>query len=139
MGGATYYAKACDSTGCGNQISFTMATITPVPTSSFDAGYNGIVSTHWGITSLPMYLLLAYTRSVPATIIWGIIFGAIICGFFRKTKSVRLISILMLVLSPLIMSSSTGLMLGMPLVMQSMGAVMFAAGLAGIGLSFVKK
>jgi hypothetical protein len=139
MGGQTYYATACDSTGCGNQVSFSTLAITPVPTHGYDAGFNTIVVSHWNLMAITSAIIGAYTASIPTTIVFGIIFGFIIIGFWRQMRSVRLISILLMILSPLIMYPTTGLMLGMPGVMQSLGAMMFACGLAGILLSFIKK
>jgi hypothetical protein len=37
------------------------------------------------------------------------------------------------------MTPSTGLYIGMPLAMQSLGAVLFALGFAGVALSLIKK
>jgi len=139
IGGYTYYAKACDSTGCSNQVSFTMAAITPVPTQGYDVGANTLVASHFSITLLPAALLAAYTVNIPATIFFAIIIGFLTIGIWRRTKSVRLVGILYMILGPLIMSGGVGLYIGMPLFMQSLGAVLFAAGMAGILLSFVKK
>jgi len=58
---------------------------------------------------------------------------------WMRTKSVRLISILMMISSPFIVSSGLGLYMGIPLVEQALGQALLAAGIAGIMLSFVKK
>jgi len=139
MGGQKYYASACDDTGCGNEVTWTMAAITPIPTRGFDAGWNGLVMSHWSLATISMFFLYAYTTNIPLTIFWGFIVGAIVIGFWRKTKHVRLIGILMIVLSPILMTPSTGLYIGMPLAMQSLGAVLFALGFAGVALSLIKK
>jgi hypothetical protein len=139
LGGTKYYAKACDQTGCGNEVSFTMLAITPLPTYHFDSGFNGMVLTHWNIAYFGQWIVIAYTTNIPQPIFVGLIFGCIIVGFWRKTKSTRLISILLMILGPLIMYPNVGLYLGMPSVMQSLGAILFALGFAGVMLSFVKK
>ena len=139
LGGTKYYAKACDSTGCGNEVSYTMAAITPLPTYHYDAGFNGIASSHFNLAYIGQWVVVAYTTNIPQPVFVGLIFGCIIVGFWRKTKSTRLISILLMILGPLIMYPNVGLYLGMPSVMQSLGAILFALGFAGVLLSFVKK
>lgn len=139
MGGQRYYASACDDTGCGNEVTWIMLAITPMPTRGFDAGWNGLITSHWSLATITMFFLYAYTTNIPLTIFWGFIVGSIVIGFWRKTKHVRLIGILMIVLSPILMTPSTGLYIGMPLAMQSLGAVLFALGFAGVALSLVKK
>jgi hypothetical protein len=145
LGGTKYYAKACDQTGCGNEVSYTMAAITPLPTYHFDAGMNSIISSHFNLAYMGGYVVAAYVNSNPAlggfppSVFVGFIMGCIIVGFWRKTKSTRLISILLMILGPLIMYPNVGLYLGMPAVMQSLGAILFALGFAGVMLSFVKK
>ena len=42
LGNRVYYAKACDSTGCGNQASFTTATVTAAPATTFGNTYKNI-------------------------------------------------------------------------------------------------
>jgi hypothetical protein len=139
MGGQRYYASACDDTGCGNQVTWVMAAITPIPTHGFDAGWNGLVLSHWSLATISSFFLYAYTTNIPLTVFWGFIVGAIILGFWRKTKHVRLVGTLLIILSPILMVPTTGLYIGMPLVMQSLGAVLFALGFAGVALSLIKK
>ena len=139
LGGTTYYATACDSTGCGNTVSFTTLAITPIPTRNYDAGFNEMQETHFSPVFMGRVLVEGYTTNMPATVMFGIILGSVIVAFWRTTKSVRLVSIVFMCLSPLVLSKQAGLYIGMPSVMQSLGAVMFAAGIAGVLLSFVKK
>jgi len=139
-GNTVYYAKACDLTGCdaGSQM-FTTAAITPIPTSSFGTGFRNITDTHFQ----PMYLVpaifLAYFNVVPATIFFGILFGMVTLGIWRRTKSVRMISVLMIIISPLIMTANTGMNFGVPVTFQALGQALMAAGVAGMLLSLVKK
>lgn len=42
LGNRLYYAKACDSTGCGNEISFTTVTVTAAPQTTFGNVYKNI-------------------------------------------------------------------------------------------------
>jgi hypothetical protein len=145
LGNTLYYAKACDATGCGNEVSYTTAVITPVPTYHFDTGFNALSASHWNLAYMGGALVGAYVNpnpnlaGMPMSVFVGIIMGCIVLAFWRKTKSTRLISILLMILGPLIMYPNVGLMLGMPAMMQALGAILFALGLSGTVLSFIKK
>lgn len=139
LGGTKYYATACDNTGCGNEVSFTTLAITPIPTRGFDAGFNGMASSHFSLIGMGAWLIWPYTTSIPTALFFGFIFGIIVIGFWRTTKSVRLVGGLFMILSPLLLTKEAGLYLGMPTMMQQLGAVLFAAGMAGVLLSLVKK
>jgi PKD repeat protein len=42
FGNTRYYVQACDQTGCGNEVSFSTLAITPMPTTTYGAGYKAI-------------------------------------------------------------------------------------------------
>jgi hypothetical protein len=138
-GSTEFYARACDQTGCGNEISFTTLQITPMPTTTFGRGYTNISKSHWNITVISPSLLEAYTNIIPPAIFFGLFLGIVVLGMWRRNKTVRLVSIVFIILSPLIMSSDIGLMMGVPLAEQSIGQALLAAGIAGMLLSLVKK
>lgn len=139
MGGTTYYAVACDDTGCGNEITFTTLPITPLPYTTFGAGYRNLTQSHFNISYIAPALFLAYTNVIPGTIFFGLFLGIIVIGLWRRNRGVRLVSVMFIIISPLIMSSNIGLMMGVPLIEQAIGQALLAAGIAGILLSFLKK
>jgi hypothetical protein len=138
LGFTKYYAVACDSTGCGNEISFTTLPITPIPVTNYAAGYRNLTESRFNLVMIGGTLFRAYTTLMPASVVFGLLFGGITIGMWQRTRSVRLISILMMIASPFIVLSGAGLMLGVPLAEQSLGQVLLAAGLAGVFLSFIK-
>jgi membrane protein CcdC involved in cytochrome C biogenesis len=83
--------------------------------------------------------LLGYFNVMPASIFFGLLFGLIVIGMWRRNRGIRLVSIVMIILSPLIMMSNTGLMFGIPLAEQALGQALLAAGISGVLLSFIKK
>lgn len=93
----------------------------------------------WDLMQLVPAVLMPYTNIFGTTLFFGLFFGFIVLGFFARNKSVRLVSILFIILSPLIMTSGVGISWGMPTVMQSIGQALLAAGIAGVLLSFLKK
>jgi hypothetical protein len=138
LGFTRYYVKACDSTGCGNEISFTTAAITPIPVTQFGAAYRNLTANRFNLVLVGGVLFRAYTTLMPASVAFGFLFGVIVIAMWQRTKSVRLVSILMMIASPFIVLSGAGLMLGVPLAEQAIGQTLLAAGLAGVFLSFIK-
>jgi hypothetical protein len=139
LGNTKYFVKACDSTGCGNEVSFTTAAITPIVVVTYGAGLRNLTATRFNTVLIGGTLFRAYTNLMPASVMFGLLFGAIVIGSWIRNRSVRLISILMIIISPFIVSSSAGLYLGIPLVEQAIGQALLACGLAGVMLSFIKK
>jgi len=84
-------------------------------------------------------ITLAYRNIIPNTIFFGVLFGVLVLGFWRRNRSVRLVSILFIMLGPFLFFSDAGLMLGIPGAEQGIGVVLLALGLAGIMLSFIKR
>ena len=138
-GNTHYVAQACDVSGCGVEIDFTTLPNTPVPTTHFGSAFFNITGSHLNPMVIGPNIFSAYFTLTPPTLFFGIFFGFIVLGFWRRTNSVRLVSIIMIILSPVILSSNLGLFFGVPLVEQALGQVLLACGVAGIMLSFVKK
>jgi hypothetical protein len=138
LGFTKYYAVACDSTGCGNEISFTTLQVTPIQVTNYGAGYRNLTESRFNMILVGGTLFRAYTTLMPASVVFGLLFGVITIGMWQRTKSVRLIGILMMIASPFIVMSGAGLMLGVPLAEQALGQTLLAAGLAGVFLSFIK-
>jgi hypothetical protein len=139
LGNSVYYAKACDDTGCGNEITFTTAAITPIPTTTFGAGFKNLTQSHFNIMFIAPAFLQAYFNITGTSLFFGLLFGMITLGMWRRNRGIRLVSVTMIILSPLIMASNIGLMFGIPPIMQSIGQALLAAGVAGVLLSFVKR
>ena len=84
-------------------------------------------------------LMKAYTNIIPNAIFFGVIFGVVALGFWRRNRSVRLVSIVFIMLGPFLFFSDAGLMLGIPGSEKGIGLVLLAMGLAGTLLTFVKR
>ncbi len=93
----------------------------------------------WDLMQILPGVLLPYTNIFGTTLFFGLVFGFMTLGFWLRTNSVRLVSIVMIILSPLIMTSGIGISWGMPTTMQAIGQALLAAGIAGVLLSFVKR
>lgn len=139
LAGTKYWVKACDQTGCGNEISFTSGAAVPITVVAYGAGMRNLTATRFNTVLIAGTLFKGYTNLMPASIMFGLLFGAIVMGSWIRNRSVRLISILMIIVSPFIVSSNAGLYMGIPLVEQALGQALLAIGLTGVMLSFIKK
>lgn len=140
IGGSTIYYKACDDTGCGVERTLTILAITPIPTSNFGAAYNNLSARHFQIDSIPRNLLPGYTYGgTPANVIWGIMLFFIFLGFWFRTRSVRLVLIMGLLMAVFVLTPTAGLMLGAPLMFQMVAQGLMAACIAGVAISFIRK
>lgn len=93
----------------------------------------------WDLMQILPAVLKPYTDIFGQTLFFGLVFGFFTVGMWRRTNSVRLVSIVMIILSPLIMTSGIGISWGMPTTMQAIGNALLAAGIAGVFLSFIKR
>lgn len=138
-GGESVYYYGCDLTGCGNEQHVTISSITPMPTTTFGKPLTNITRSRWDIQVVMFSLLAGYTTVTTSTVLFGIAFLFLMIGIWMRTRSVRLIAILGIIISPFIMYGSTGLMLGIPSVGQAVAQGLLAAGLAGVLFSFMRK
>ena len=140
LGSTTYYASACDSTGCDpNSVSFTTLPVTPAPVRNFGQAFRNITESHFNLVTIGGSIFSAYTNVMPASVMFGMLFGVITMGIWTRTKTVRTVAITMMIISPFIVTSNAGLYLGIPLVEMAIGQALLAAGFSGILLSLVKK
>jgi hypothetical protein len=138
-GEETVYYQPCDTTGCGNEQHLTLLTVTPVPTTTYAKLMRNITNSRFNPMVISQSLLSAYTTVTPATVLFGIAFFFIMIGIWMRTRSVRLIAILGILISPFIMYTSAGLQLGIPSVGVGVAQGLLAAGLAGVLFSWIRK
>jgi len=141
IGGSTIYYVACDSTGCDpNEQTLNIPAITPNPTTTFGAGFRNMSARHFSIDSIAPNLLPGYfATGISPTLLWGIMFFFIAAGFWFRTRSVRLIVILIFLMGTFIFAPTSGLMLGIPLMGQYILQGLMAAAIAGILIGFIRK
>jgi hypothetical protein len=141
IGGSTVYYVACDTTGCDtNEQTLNIPDITPIPTTTFGAAFKNMSARHFAIDSIAPNLLPGYfATGISPTLLWGIMFFFLAAGFWFRTRSVKLIVILVFLMSVFILSPTAGLMLGMPLMGQYILQGLIAAAISGILISFIRK
>ena len=140
IGGQTIWYQACDSTGCGNERTLTLATITVLPTPTFGNAYRNLTARHFSIDSIAPNILPGYMATgISATLLWGIMLFFVFFGFWFRTRSVRMVLVVGLLMATFILTPTAGLYLGAPLLFQYVAQGFMAAAIAGIILTFIKK
>ena len=138
-GGETIYFQPCDSSGCGAEQTVSIPLITPIPTTTFKNLLTNVTNSRFAPSAISDSLLSGYTQVTPATVLFGIAFVFVMFGIWYRTKSVRLIAILGILISPFIMYGSNGLYLGVPSLGIGIAQGLLAAGISGVLFSFIRK
>lgn len=141
LGNTLFYFRSCDSTGCGNQLSFTTSVITPQPQTTFGMGLDNITNSQFDVFVIGGESIQGYFWLVPdfPTIVWALLFFGIYVGLWMRERDLVVPIIIGLITGTFLMFNDTGLNLGLPPEFISMAQAMTYAALAGIILSLVKR
>lgn len=111
----TYYFRACDSTGCGSELSTTTASVTPLPTITLGLAIDNMSVSGFNMLVIAQNSLLPYQwLGMPIGVIFGWLFIIIFSAIWIRTRSVSVVSILGLISSGCLVVSSVGLQLPIP-------------------------
>lgn len=147
-GSTTYYFKACDSTGCGAELTFTTTAVTPMPTNTMGQVFQTFMeSDNFDITKIPQVATDPYTWALPKTpagfammFITGLMVFVIFYGMFVRGRNVAIPALVGGIVLPFILYGNQGLNLGIPPEMAAIGQGCWYACLAGIIMVvFLKK
>lgn len=138
-GSEKVYYIACDPTGCGNEQTTTIATVTPVPQTTYGILMKNITNSRFDPKVIISSLGSGYTANAPFVVIIGIALFFYMIGQWMRTRSVRLIAIVGVLLAPFVMLGSNGLYLGIPSVGVMLAKGLLAAALAGVLFSFMRR
>lgn len=144
-GSTTYYYKACDSTGCGAELSFTTLPVTQLPTPMI----NGVVidsfannMTEGGFDPMNMMwnTMRPYTSITTDTVFYGIIFAIVFVGMWLRTRGTATASIFGMICLALF-GISGGLLGGgvLPAEFMGIGQALLYMSLTGAFLSYTFK
>jgi hypothetical protein len=139
FGGEVVYFQVCDSTGCGNEQTVTIPAVTPMPTTTYGQLLKNITNSRFNPLVISASMQSALTVVAPFTIVIGIALFFFMIGIWMRTKSVRMIAILGILIAPFVMVSGQGLYLGIPSTGIFVIKGLLAAGLAGILFAFMRK
>lgn len=144
-GSTKYYYKACDSTGCGAEQSFTSLPVTPLPTPmingvAIDSFATNMTEGGFDPINVLWNATLPYQGIMTSSIFWGIIFAIVFVGMWLRTRGTATASIFgMICLS--LFGISGGLLGGgiLPSEFLGVGQALLYLSLTGAFLSFTFK
>lgn len=138
-GGETVFFQVCDLTGCGNERTATIATITPMPATTYGIFMKNITNSRFNPLVISTSIQNSYSTVAPFIVVIGIALVFFMIGIWTRTRSVRLIAILGIIIAPFVMLGDQGLYLGVPSIGVLIMKGLLAAGLSGILLSFMRR
>lgn len=140
-GNTIFYYRACDSTGCGAEASFTTLSVTPMPTTTYSYIFENLTENGMDPQFLAMNAVEPYAWILPGfeMIIWFILFFAIFTGLVLTGRGMGVPVIMGLLSASFIFAPTAGLYLGIPPEVQSIAQGIMYASLAGVVVSLIKK
>lgn len=132
--GKTYYVVACDSTGCGNEVSFNVPVATGVNQTRFGSGIPLIMRSGVNITQSMTIVVYPYTATMTAPIAWGLLFFFIFTGMWLRPKDIFIPCLLAIVAGGAIWFGPSAL--GIPVQWASIGQGLMYAAVAGLIFSW---
>lgn len=138
-GGESVYYQCCDSSGCGNELTANIPAVTPMPTTTYGKLIQNITKSRFYVPVIGESMLQSYTMVMPAVVMFGTMFLFFMIGVWYRTRSVRMIMIVGILLCPFILYAWSGLYLGLPSLAPALICGLLAAGLSGVLFSFMRK
>ena len=132
FGGEKIWYQVCDSTGCGNERQVTIAAVTPNPETTWGQGIMNITHSRFNPMTMAQEAKNGFTQVAPFAIVVGFALLMYGTGIWFRTKSVKMAAILVCMLAPFVLSSGSGLYLGVMFNGIFMVEMIFALMLAGI-------
>lgn len=137
--GTTFYYKACDTTGCGAQQSFTILTITPLPTTTYGQAAEAIMDSGFSPVVTFYAFLVPFIAITGLTIFWGFIIGMIFVGLWLRTRGTIIATQLWMVFAGFACSATAGLAIGLPPELVALAQALFYTSIAGAIVAYTFK
>jgi hypothetical protein len=148
--GQSYNVEACDDSGCSSPQSFAVPKVVPINATHFGSDMTAIYRSGFNLSKIAESIVDPY-RAMMVTpqnpnggtgVVWGIFFFIIFAGYWLRTKSIVLPSLLALLTGMVIITNS--LMVGVTgvggvfvdPVFVSMGIPLIIIGFAGVFVSW---
>jgi len=93
VGNTLFYYQCCDSTGCGNLLTFTTVAVTPLPTQTIGSVYENMTESGYDFPSMAVHLIDPYiwggigAEKTPVTIVFMLIFSPVFIGVWLRSRS----------------------------------------------------
>jgi hypothetical protein len=133
----TYYVVACDSTGCGNEVSFVVPAATPLNQTSYGVGAITIMRNGFNITKTLPLMPTPFTNALSGPWVYALLFFFIFSSWWMRQGDVTIPMIVALVFGFTIWGG--GSIMGMPGEVMNVGMGLCIAAVAGLFFSFFSK
>jgi hypothetical protein len=142
-GNTIFYFRACDTTGCGAQLSFTTPAITPMPTTTLGNIYQNLTDSGFDLTFIPIDAVASYGWVLPGSLVsvmWALVFSTIFLGMWLSGRGTIIPAILGLMIGTFLWSGGVG-QLNMPISpeMVDLGQGIVMASVAGVVVGIFKR
>lgn len=137
--GQTYYVRACDDTGCGNEVSWTSSPAILHNKTNYGGGTIQMIRSGFSVDTVLGSIAAPYTNVVPggAAATWGMLFFFIFAGYWLRPKDILIPCMLAMLSGGAIWLGGSSL--GVPPVFASIGQGLMYAAIAGVAVSWFSK
>lgn len=136
--GATYYVRACDTTGCdANDVSFTTSACAGMNATNFGSGMKVVKETGFNITATMGVLFKPWENQITAPVMWGLLFFFIFAGIWMRGKDITIPMFLAIISGGAIWLGTSAL--GVPPEFAAIGQGLMYAGIAGVVFAWFSK
>jgi hypothetical protein len=138
-GNTKYYYRACDSSGCGSEISFTTTVVTPMPTGTYGQYATNMTEGRFNPANVVWNGLQAYISVTGDTVFYGIVMIMLFIGMWLATRGTLIAQQMGMIFSALFCVAAVGLGLGLPPMLIAVGQALLYVSLAAAVVSFTVK
>lgn len=143
LAGTSYNVRACDSTGCGNIVSFSVPKATMINATHYGTAAFKIMRSGFNLYTASQLVITPYAEGLSgsssvfttgaASYVWGIFFTFIFIGYWLRGKGIMMPAILAIMAGTVIVASP----IQVDPMFISMGFPLLAIGLAGVFVSWI--
>ena len=142
-GNTKFYYRACDSTGCGLESSFTTLSVTPMPTTTYSYIFDNLTESGFDVQYLAQNSIEPYMwpfdNATLRLVVFGLLYFAIFTGLWLTGRGMGVPVLVGFITASFILVTGAGLYMGIPAEWQSVSMGIAYAGLAGLAVYLLKK
>ena len=141
-GNTLFYYRACDTTGCGSELTFTTAAITPMPTTTYTGIFNNITENGFDPQYIAGNAVAPYFWLIPGfeSIVWFLIFFPMFLGLWLTGRGFTIPVLIGLLAGGFLLTTQYPLFgMTLPAGFASMSQGIMYASLAGVIMNIIKK
>jgi hypothetical protein len=140
-GNTKYYFKACDSTGCGSELSFTTLTVTPIPTGTWGDIAANITENRFTPMNVMWNSIQAYARPETGGLIifYALIFAGVFVAMWLRVRGTQTASIFGMIMIGLTIGTTGLLVVGLPPEFVAVGQALLIISLTGTVIAWTFK